>query len=118
MVGHRGVYGMDCSPPRYSRSQRRSWACSYAKCGPAARAPIGRRVVSGWIASHHVTRGRKDGAGLAVMLNAGQRPALPLSAALFRDGLLSAMFLAVAKTARAGVKTQYRHCEPLGRGRL
>ena len=79
---------------------------------------LGAVVFARWIALRHVTRGRKDGAGLAVMLNAGQRPALPLSAAWFRDGLLPAMFLAVAKTAREVVKTQYRHCEPLGRGRL
>src|SRR5690554_4105249 len=60
MVGHCGVCEVDCFPPRYSRSQRRSWACSDAKCGPAARAPIERRVVSGWIASRHIIRGRKD----------------------------------------------------------
>ena len=30
------------------------------RCGPAARAPSVRRVVSGWIASRHVPCGRKD----------------------------------------------------------
>lgn len=56
---------------------RRSWACSDAKSGPAARAPRG--------------------------------------AAWFRGGLLPAMFLAVAKTAREVVKTQYRLCESFRR---